>query len=232
MKITYTQNKYLAPPPFAAPWLRRLVLAWLFAAAAEYLLLAPGLRNLASLDGIAQMSLPRMAAVAGGLFLLCALLSRFLPDTAERWAIAGLILVHCAASLISSFTLPLLAVCIPACGAAVLYALCGWNGNGFRRGLRTPEQKRYLWAAGLLAGIFFLLLSAWTVARVYSFSTPTYDFGIFAQMFHSMRTTGLPITTVERDGALSHFAVHVSPIYYLLLPFYAIFPTYRGHFSR
>ena len=29
---------------------------------------------------------------------------------------------------------------------------------------------------------------------------PTYDFGIFAQMFHSMRTTGLPITTLERDG--------------------------------
>ena len=39
-----------------------------------------------------------------------------------------------------------------------------------------------------------------------------------------MKTTGLPITTVERDGALSHFAVHVSPIYYLLLPFYMIVP--------
>ena len=57
-----------------------------------------------------------------------------------------------------------------------------------------------------------------------SFCAPTYDFTIFAQMFHSMKTTGLPITTVERDGPLSHFAVHVSPIYYLLLPFYCLAP--------
>ena len=32
------------------------------------------------------------------------------------------------------------------------------------------------------------------------------------------------MTTVERDGLLSHFAVHVSPIYYLLLPFYWLVP--------
>ena len=44
-------------------------------------------------------------------------------------------------------------------------------------------------------------------------------------MFHSMRTTGLPVTTCERDRVLSHFAVHVSPIYYLFLPFYALFPS-------
>ena len=44
-------------------------------------------------------------------------------------------------------------------------------------------------------------------------------------MFYNMRKSGLPMTTVERDGLLSHFAVHVSPIYYLLLPFYALFPA-------
>ena len=38
-------------------------------------------------------------------------------------------------------------------------------------------------------------------------------------------TTGLPITTIERDGPLSHFAVHVSPIYYLLLPVYWLIPV-------
>ena len=32
------------------------------------------------------------------------------------------------------------------------------------------------------------------------------------------------MTTVERDGLLSHFHVHVSPIYYLLLPFYWLIP--------
>ena len=33
------------------------------------------------------------------------------------------------------------------------------------------------------------------------------------------------MTTVDRDGLLSHFAVHVSPIYYLMLPFYWLVPT-------
>ena len=60
--------------------------------------------------------------------------------------------------------------------------------------------------------------------RVLTYRAPTFDFGIFSQMFHQMRTTGLPVTTVEQDGPLSHFAVHVSPIYYLLLPFYCIYP--------
>ena len=32
------------------------------------------------------------------------------------------------------------------------------------------------------------------------------------------------MTTLERDGLLSHFRVHVSPIYYLMLPFYLLIP--------
>ena len=51
------------------------------------------------------------------------------------------------------------------------------------------------------------------------------DGGIFSQMFYNMKASGLPLTTVERDGLLSHFAVHVSPIYYLLLPFYWLYPA-------
>ncbi len=53
--------------------------------------------------------------------------------------------------------------------------------------------------------------------------SPCFDFGIFAQMFSSMRRTGLPVTTCERDLPLSHFAVHLSFVYYLLLPFTYIF---------
>ncbi len=87
-------------------------------------------------------------------------------------------------------------------------------------------DKKHRWAlyTGIAAAVFFCFVSAWTVARVRSFSTPTFDFGIFSQMFHSMKETLLPMTTLERDGALSHFAVHVSPIYYLLLPFYLLVP--------
>ena len=52
-----------------------------------------------------------------------------------------------------------------------------------------------------------------------------FDFGIFVQMYHNMAESFAPVTTCERDKLLSHFAVHFSPIYYTLLPFYYIFPT-------
>ena len=48
MKITYDQHKYLPPVPGAAKWIRRVLLAWLVAAAAEYALLPGELRNLPS----------------------------------------------------------------------------------------------------------------------------------------------------------------------------------------
>lgn len=55
--------------------------------------------------------------------------------------------------------------------------------------------------------------------------TPNYDFGLFAQMFENMRETGLPLITCERDKLLSHFAVHFSPVYYLILPVYMLLPS-------
>jgi len=42
-------------------------------------------------------------------------------------------------------------------------------------------------------------------------------------MFENMAKTGLQITSVERNIHMSHFAVHFSPVYYLLLPVYMIF---------
>lgn len=62
------------------------------------------------------------------------------------------------------------------------------------------------------------------VLRYKTYSAPNYDFGIFVNMFHNMKESFLPLVTSERDKLLSHFAVHISPIVYLVLPFYAIFP--------
>lgn len=69
------------------------------------------------------------------------------------------------------------------------------------------------------------LLAAATIYRYRVFSASTFDFGVFTQMFEYLKTTGLPYTTVERDLLLSHFAIHFSPIYYLLLPGYYIFSS-------
>lgn len=70
---------------------------------------------------------------------------------------------------------------------------------------------------GVIAGI--------TCLRYATFSAPNFDFGLFCQMFHYMKTDGIPLVTCERNVLLSHFVVHLSPIFYLILPFYAIFPS-------
>ncbi len=75
------------------------------------------------------------------------------------------------------------------------------------------------------AVLLFSLIAALTCMRYATYSSPNYDFGLFVNMFHHMKETGLPITSSERDKLLSHFAVHISPIYYLLLPAYFIFPS-------
>lgn len=81
------------------------------------------------------------------------------------------------------------------------------------------------WVAVLCALICGAVIATITCLRYINFATPTYDFGIFVQMLHNMAESFEPITTCERDKVLSHFAVHLSPIYYILLPFYLIFPS-------
>lgn len=71
------------------------------------------------------------------------------------------------------------------------------------------------------AGVYGFITSM----RYLGFMNSTFDFGIFAQMFEYMANTGLPLTTVERSELMSHFGVHFSPFFYLLLPGYFIFRT-------
>lgn len=52
----------------------------------------------------------------------------------------------------------------------------------------------------------------------------TFDKGLFSQMFESMRQGFGPMTTLERDKWMSHFNVHISPIFYLMLPVYYLIP--------
>ncbi len=64
-----------------------------------------------------------------------------------------------------------------------------------------------------------------TCLRYANYQSPNYDFGLFCQMFHYLKETLLPLTTSERNQLLSHFAVHLSPIWYVLLPAYCLFPS-------
>lgn len=73
--------------------------------------------------------------------------------------------------------------------------------------------------------LLFTFVAITTVYRYYTYSNSTYDFGIFAQMYEYMKQTGAINTTVERNTLLSHFGVHFSPIFYIGLPIYFIFPS-------
>lgn len=76
----------------------------------------------------------------------------------------------------------------------------------------------------LVAVIIFTIMVTLLLLRYYIYRTSTFDFGIFTQMFYNMKETGHPMTTCERNVWLSHFSVHVSPIFYLILPIYWLFP--------
>ena len=93
---------------------------------------------------------------------------------------------------------------------------------------RLTIEADFSWSSGYIAVIALAVLlggiTAYTTSFKYrTFSEATFDLGIFTQMFEMMAKTGLPLTTVERGRELTHFAVHFSPFFYLLLPGYMLF---------
>lgn len=209
-----------------ADGIRTLVLSWLMAVLVEYWMIGKELRDLSGLEGLAQMSLMRLICMTGGTTLILMAANCFFPvERIQRWGILAVVALLIIVALQTSFSWEFLLLCILVLAGFAGYARWGWNDQEVE--LATEERAKIV-HIGVLIGasaVFFLFVSAWTVGKVMCFSTPTFDFGIFSQMFYNMKQSGLPLSTVERDGLLSHFAVHVSPIYYLLFPFYCLFPT-------
>lgn len=114
-----------------------------------------------------------------------------------------------------------LALLFPA-GLACIYSV-----KRFTRKKNIPEpDKNFTLIFSIAVGVFTTAIIALIgAARYLSFATPNFDFGIFAQMYYYLKTELIPMTTCEREKLLSHFAVHLSPVYYLLLPVYFIFDS-------
>lgn len=94
-----------------------------------------------------------------------------------------------------------------------------------KKNILEPSRK-FVFGFSLGCIIFVTAFTALIgVSRYLCFATPNFDFGIFSQMFYYLKTEFVPLTTCEREKLLSHFAVHLSPIYYVLLPLYFIFPS-------
>ena len=205
---------------------RRCVLSWLLAVTVAYLRLPAEERELAGLEGLRAMSMGWVLAVTLAMWVFLTLAERyFFRKCWERSLLVGISLVLVTASVMSAFTWPFLILGLLTILAVAVYGRRGWEAAPRPMTEPMPGSFRWRLVAFGLSAAFFLFVSLWTVCRVRSFSAPTYDFGIFSQMFRHMKVSGLPMTTLERDGLLSHFAVHVSPIYYLLLPFYWLAPV-------
>ncbi|MBO5796934.1 MAG: DUF2079 domain-containing protein [Clostridia bacterium] len=113
---------------------------------------------------------------------------------------------------------------------ALLVPMAGliWYAGG-KGALSAPGIRPGRYTSLIVLCVLFLLAAGGMAVvgtlRYLTYNTPNFDFGIFCQMFHNMKETGLPTVTCERDQIASHFAVHISPVFYLLLPFYMLFPS-------
>ncbi len=74
------------------------------------------------------------------------------------------------------------------------------------------------------SGIMCAFVGILCVVRYWIYYGSCFDLGIAGQMYYYMKETFQQATTCERDQLLSHFAVHFTPVYYLLLPVYCIWP--------
>ena len=229
--------------------LRYGILGWLLAVVMEYGGLPKEARGLEKLDAFLLMELPHVLMITAAItcvLLLLRMIAKlvmqstafgfsvpeeaahavsFLGGKVESVVMVFLFAVLAVLSLQASYTLAFLCACALVLLILVFYAIFGWDESREPVGKKEKDNPIWLCLTAALSIVFFLFVSIWTVSRVNSFCTPSFDFGIFSQMFYNMKESGLPMTTVERDGLLSHFDVHMSPIYYLMLPFYCIVPT-------
>ncbi len=205
---------------------RHVFLAWLLAAFLEYLLLPNGMKVLDRVDGLAVMSLGRMAIIIAVVTVALWLGNCFFPIAKyERYSIVAVFLLFAVFALVVSYSGGFLVFSAIILVIFIVYAMKGYQQESALPAGKGKAHPGFFWGTMAAGVVLFAVMCIWSVYRLLSFSCPDFDFGIFSQMFYNMKETGLPITTIEREvGALSHFKVHVSPIYYLMLPFYMLFP--------
>ncbi len=189
----------------------RLVLAWVAVSAASMVIVGHNFTYDSFFQGI---DLPLYAAAVAAVWLaLCLVRSRAV--TVRLMLAAVLCYAVMAAVDYNSFGFSV-GLC-----AAVGVFICISNTDNAALRLHRPAPWIFMALTAAALTAFIGLVCVLTYKNHW---TPNYDFGIFAQMFENMRRTGLPLATCERDTLLSHFAVHFSPIFYLLLPIYMLLP--------
>ena len=78
----------------------------------------------------------------------------------------------------------------------------------------------------IIFGLLFISFISYTLILNYlRFLSTNFDFGIFSQVYYNMTKTGISYATSVRDYVTTQLHIHFSPILYLILPIYYIFPS-------
>ena len=89
-------------------------------------------------------------------------------------------------------------------------------------------ENRQWWiytAVALVAAVVMILyISVCSICNHRMFRTGAVDFGLFVQSFNSLADNLTAVNSCERDVLMSHFNIHASYIFYLVLPIFKIFP--------
>ena len=205
------------------PLLFRLFASWSFSSLVGFLLAGKSLYDLSAFRAEGLLLFVCSFAAA---FCLFSLASAFLLKKREGFP-ADAVFLFVSFGAYSFLTCLSARDFYYALALSALWAVFLWYCR--KRGMLTIRwdlSKRGLSVfVAVLSAVFLLLVGGVGVLRVLTLRAPNYDFGVFVQSFEGLRRTLVPINTVERDGLLSHFAVHFSPIFDLFLPVYALSPS-------
>lgn len=194
----------------------RLAAAWCISS--EVLL---GLSGVAfpDISAYADMSIVSIGLMIIGIFGLLSVFATLLPEKADFYVLLPafgcytVVVMLCQRKLYFAFAL------------TAVWALLLWYYS--KRGMLTAKHfgnRLTVTCIAVTAVCFTAFVSAVCILRYLTFTSPNFDFTIFCQAYYYLKEELLPLSTCERDTLLSHFAVHASPVLYLLLPVYALFP--------
>lgn len=202
------------------PPVMRLLTAWCLTAD----LLSFAIYPFYELDNTAKLQFPIFFLVFSLQILFLALFEHFLRN---RYPLPERLILPISLGVYTFLTIgqkkDFFFILLLSCLWAIL--LYYYNVRGWLRFKKRFTKKKGVLLIATAALIFFVVVGGSGLLRYLTFRCPNYDFGIFSHMFYNMKNSFQPLTTCERDGTLSHFAVHLSPILYVLLPVYFVFSS-------
>ncbi len=112
------------------------------------------------------------------------------------------------------------------CGAAIYFSskLCTNEPSSKKKFVLGSKHTVILISAIAFIALIYIIVSG--VLRYFTFGSADYNTGFYSQLLYIMSHTGIQTSTLEAASGnlLSHFAVHISPFLYLLVPFFAVAP--------